>query len=309
MTKAIATRQETGITQGAEYQPIIDLVVNSLDSQHSKRAYSRAIGDFLGWRESIGNPPLTKALVNDYRALLLDAGLSPATINQRLSALRALGREAGDNGLLPEVVAQGIAKVKGIKGAGRRVGNWLTKAQAQELLDTPNVDTLKGKRDRAVLAVMLGCGLRRSEAANLTFAHVQMREARWVIVDLVGKRNRIRSIPMPAWAKSAIDAWTEAAGITEGRVFRPLTRGGNLAGDTMTPQAIGDVVRLYGPEVLPGLAAHDLRRTFSKLAHKGGAGLDQIQLSLGHASIQTTERYIGVDQSMTSAPCDVLGLE
>jgi integrase len=57
------------------------------------------------------------------------------------------------------------------------------------------------------------------------------------------------------------------------------------------------------------LAPHDLRRTFAKLAHKGDAPLEQIQLSLGHASIQTTERYLGVKQSLSDAPCDHLGLE
>jgi integrase/recombinase XerD len=56
------------------------------------------------------------------------------------------------------------------------------------------------------------------------------------------------------------------------------------------------------------LAPHDLRRTFAKLAHKGGSGLEQIQLSLGHGSIQTTERYLGVEQDLTDAPCDRLGL-
>ena len=74
---------------------------------------------------------------------------------------------------------------------------------------------------------------------------------------------------------------------------------------SMSDQAVADVVRQYTDETL---AAHDLRRTWAKLAHKGGAGLDQIQLSLGHGSIRTTERYLGVEQDLTNAPCDRLGL-
>ena len=74
-------------------------------------------------------------------------------------------------------------------------------------------------------------------------------------------------------------------------------------------QAIRDVVTHYAERCGFGeLGAHDLRRTFAKLAHKGGAGLDQIQLSLGHASIRTTEKYLGVEQDLVDAPCDVLGL-
>lgn len=114
---------------------------------------------------------------------------------------------------------------------------------------------------------------------------------------------------MPSWAKAVLDAWTQAAGIMTGRVFRRINKGGYVNGNSMTAQAVADVVSEYGVLCgLESLAAHDLRRTFAKLAHKGGAGLDQIQLSLGHASIQTTERYLGVAQDLTSAPGDVLGL-
>lgn len=86
---------------------------------------------------------------------------------------------------------------------GIRVGNWLSQRQAQTLLSTPNISTVSGLRDRAILAVLLGCGLRRSEVAALTFAHVQQRDGRWCIVDLVGKHGRVRTAPMPAWVKMA----------------------------------------------------------------------------------------------------------
>ena len=108
---------------------------------------------------------------------------------------------------------------------------------------------------------------------------------------------------MPSWAKAAIDTWTGDSGVNQGRVFRHVNKSGYVMGDGLTAQAIRNVVVNYtGGDVAP----HDLRRTFAKLAHKGGSGVDQIQLSLGHASIQTTERYLGVDQNLTDAPCDRL---
>lgn len=288
---------------------IVDLVLDGLTSEHSRRAYERALVDFLAWHGEQGRPPLTKALVQRYRRKLEDDGLAPSTVNLRLSAIRKLVQEAADNGLVDPALANGVKAVKGVKSAGVRSGNWLTREQAQALLDAPDTSTLKGLRDRAILAVLVGCGLRRSEAAGLDFDHVAQREGRWCVVDLVGKGNRTRTVPMPSWAKGALDAWTEAAGITSGRVFRRLRKGGTVDGDQMSAQAIRDVVSEYGALCgLESLAAHDLRRTFAKLAHKGGAGLDQIQLSLGHASIQTTERYLGVAQDLTSAPGDVLGL-
>ena len=136
-----------------------------------------------------------------YAAQLRESGLSPATINQRLCAIRKLAEEAADNGALDPQIANGIRAVKGIRQEGTRSGNWLVKQQAQQLLDAPDVSTLKGLRDRAILALLLGCGLRRAEAANLTFDCIQQRDGRWVLVDIVGKRNKMRSVPMPTWTK------------------------------------------------------------------------------------------------------------
>ncbi|MCP4542607.1 MAG: tyrosine-type recombinase/integrase [Chloroflexi bacterium] len=302
-TKALTTKAQNDI------QPVIDLVLDSLTSEHSKRAYGKALTDFLTWHTEQGRPALSKALVQRYKVVLEESGLSPSTVNLRLSAIRKLAVEAADNGMVDQALANGIKAVKGVKTTGVRVGNWLTKDQAQALLNAPNVETLKGLRDRAILAVMIGCGLRRDETAKLSFDHVAQRDGRWVIVDLVGKGQRVRTVPMPSWAKAALDEWTEAATLTDGRIFRRVRKGGYIAGDSMTPQAIADVVKFYGNlHGFDNLAAHDLRRTFAKLAHKGGAGLDQIQLSLGHASIKTTERYLGVEQDLVEAPCDVLGL-
>ena len=107
----------------------------------------------------------------------------------------------------------------------------------------------------------------------------------------------------------ALDAWTEAAGISKGRVFRAIHKGQYLNGTSLSDQGIADVVDCYGEKLgLLGLACHDLRRSFAKLAHKGGAGVEQIQLSLGHASLRTTEKYLGVEQDLSDAPCDRLGL-
>jgi integrase len=126
-------------------------------------------------------------------------------------------------------------------------------------------------------------------------------------VDLAGKGNRIRTVPMPAWAKTAIDAWCEAAGITAGRVFRPMAKGSRITRRCSAPQNIMKAVAVYAEKIGAGkLAPHDLRRTFAKLAHRGRAATEQIQLSLGHAS--TTERYLGVRQDLQDAPGDHLGL-
>jgi site-specific recombinase XerD len=91
--------------------------------------------------------------------------------------------------------------VKSAKTQGIRIGNWPSQRQAQALLSAPDISTLRGLLDRAIVAVLLGCGLRRSEVAALSFAHLQQRDGRWCIVDLVGKHGRVRTAPMPAWGE------------------------------------------------------------------------------------------------------------
>ena len=299
------------LTLSTRILPIVALVTDAVTSPHTKRAYGRALTDFLAWHQETGQTTLNKATVQAHISALKAAGVSASSINGRITAIRKLAKEAADNELISEATAQSISRVEGIRQEGQRLGNWLSKEQAQMLLELPNVGTLKGIRDRAILAVLLGCGLRREECAGLTVEHIQQREGRWVVVDLVGKRNKTRSVPMPSWAKYAIDAYLVAACITEGVLFRGMYRGDNLRPEGMTAQAVFDVVRTYAAQLGDGLAPirpHDLRRTFAKLAHKGDARLEQIQLSLGHSSIQTTERYLGVDQDLHSAPCDVIGL-
>jgi site-specific recombinase XerD len=266
--------------------PVRQLVLDAVSSPHTKAMYKVALDGFLRWWEQTGRPSFNRATVQAYRSHLEASGLSGASVNQKLSAIRKLAMEATYAGLLDATVAQGIRDVKGANVRGVRTGNWLTKTEAERLIGAPCRETSKGKRDRAILAVMIGCGLRRDEVARLQFEHVQQRDGRWAIVDLVGKHGRVRTVPMPAWAEAAIADWAAAAGISAGAIFRGVNKGDRVTGDSLTSQGVWRCVQKYSD-----VAPHDLRRTYAKLAHRGGAKLDQIQLSLGHASLTTTERY------------------
>jgi integrase len=250
----------------------------------------------------------TRATVQAYRAYLESEGLATSSINVRLSALRRLAVEAADSGLLASDVAAAILRVRGSRRHGVRAGNWLTLEQTERLLELPNPNTNRGLRDRALLALLTGCGLRRQELAALCIEAVQLRDERWCIVDLNGKGNRVRTIPMPSWAKSAIDQWLKVTGFHNGLLLGTVNKADKITRQGMSAQSIYDVVSAYGQELGARLAPHDVRRTFAKLAYQGRARLDQIQMSLGHASIQTTERYLGVTQDLIDAPCDHLGI-
>lgn len=102
---------------------------------------------------------------------------------------------------------------------------------------------------------------------------------------------------MPAWVKVAIDAWTSSSGAVGGHVFRPVNRGRAVTGERLGEKVVWQMLKEYAAEIgVPGIAPHDLRRTCAKLCRAAGGELEQIQLLLGHASVQTTERYLGTRQ-------------
>jgi site-specific recombinase XerD len=296
------------VPRAAEWQRLKQLVLDSVSSPITKRVYNLGLDEFFAWYEQEPRPGFTKATVSAWRVALEARGLGSVSINVRITAVRKLAVEAADNGLLAPELAAGISRVKGAKSKGVRVGNWLSVQQAQKLLNAPDVNTQKGLRDRAMLAVLLGCGLRRSEVAALTLKHIQQRDNRWCIVDLVGKHGRVRTIPVPTWVKVALDAWT-VRGVTEGYIFRPVNRGDLIAGERLSEKVIWQMLQPYSKAAgVPGIAPHDARRTCAKLCRAAGGELEQIQLLLGHASVQTTERYLGTKQDLVRAPNDGIKL-
>jgi site-specific recombinase XerD len=169
-------------------------VLNSLSCPDAQRGYRHAIDEFVDWYCSEPRLSFSKTVVMRYRMHLESRHLAPGTINLRLGAVRSLAYEAADCGLLSADLAAGIRRVKGVKKLGMRLGNWLTADQGQALWQAPDRDRIKGKRDRALLAVLLACGLRRHELAGLTVSHLQQREGHWAIVDLRGKAGHVRTI-------------------------------------------------------------------------------------------------------------------
>jgi integrase len=233
-----------------------------------------------------------------------------AVSNLRLAAVRRVAHEAADSGLLSPELAAGIRRVKGVRRLGVRVGNWLTAERGKRLLQNPGPDSLRSKRNHAMLAMLIGCGLRRGELLALNMKSIQLREEHWVIADLIGKGGHIRTVPMPTWVKASVDSWTAAAGITDGKLFRSINKAGRVWGNGVTPKVLWQAVREAANRAgIDKLAPHDLRRTCARLCHLAGGELDQIQFLLGHVSIQTTERYLGCRQKLHHAVNNRLGLE
>ncbi len=285
---------------------VAERLIGGLRNSVTRAMYGKAIRDFLSWYRERSPCALTRSLLETYRKSLSELEYSPSSVNQRLSAIRRLVLQAGEEGLLSAAEALIATRIAGVRKRGVRTGNWLSPEQAEALVNAPDPSFPKGLRDRAILALLVGCGLQRAELVSLEARHLERREGRWVLLDIEGKHGRIRTVPVPPWVKTAIDAWLQSARITEGRLFRAVERGGAVTSRAICAQTVLDIVvqqgRLIGISVRP----HDLRRTCATLCRRQGGDLEQIQLLLGHSNVQVTESYLGTQQRLAEAPNDRL---
>jgi site-specific recombinase XerD len=153
-------------------------VLNSLPSKESQRGYRHAIDEFIAWYCSEPRLSFNRAVVSAIESTWNRVRLRRARSTAGSRSSGASRTKAADSGLLSPDLAAGIRRVKGPKNLGVRLGNWLTAEQARALWQVPDPNTLKGKRDRALLGILLGCGLRRREAAELNVANLQFNGSR-----------------------------------------------------------------------------------------------------------------------------------
>jgi site-specific recombinase XerD len=307
MTTELATVpvQTVGPTQ---YDELRRVVLDGVIAENSKRNYALALDELSSFCID-RQEPVSRTLILAFRAAMLDRDLSASTINVKLSAVRKLITEAKRAGVVSAEEAAQMTDIPNVRQQGTRLGNWLTKDQAKDLLAVPDRSMMKGKRDYVILALLVGCALRRNELAQLDVETIQLREGRWVLADLCGKGRRIRTVAVPMWVKQGINAWMTAAGIEDGRLLRRVTKAGKPKGDGLSDWAVWSVVEQAAKEIgIERFGAHDLRRTCAKLCRKAGGDLEQIKFLLGHSSIQTTERYLGSEQELAVAVNDSLGL-
>jgi len=277
---------------------LADMAVQTLPSPHSRRVYSIALRGYLARGQ-----PLTREAVAAYMSDVR-ARAGPRMVNLALCACKLLAREAEVRGLMSTDDCRAITSLKCDRELHLHTGNWLELPVVRELMTT-RIDrtTIYGKRDAAMFALLLGCGLRRTESTTVTWAQYQEREGRMCLVDVLGKGRQTRTIPVPTWARADLDAWRRACRYDRSRALQargailrafPVVGGqlGKTASLNMSPGTVQMTVKKYlGAEI----SCHDLRRTLARLMRAADAPLEQIQLILGHSSIATTERYLGTN--------------
>jgi site-specific recombinase XerD len=260
--------------------------LDSLNSPHSRARYAAVYRDFDG--------PLTAEGVRAYIANYRDNGAAPSTCNVKLSALKFKARA--------EEADPKIQELKSMPIRGVRLGTWLSAAQVSALVERQPGEPLVGLRNRALLGMLCGAALRRAELVSLDCSHLQTLEGRLCITDLTGKGRRLRSLALNSWTAGLLEEWLAAGAIRTGPVWRRTYRG-HVMEEALSADHVHAIVKAAGARIgVPRLAPHDLRRTAAALSHKGGAKLQGIQAFLGHASIQTTSRYLSaVDLLMDPA--------
>ncbi len=197
------TTEVLRIVQPADWKELADLAVDTLASPHSRAAYSAAIRQFLA-----SGYPLDRSGVLAHLRALLDAGKGAPTRNVAIAAIRLLAREAFERQLIDIDVVASLEHIRTAKVSGSRTGNWLD-LHALKLVLQAAGEHPHGVRNRAMVAVMAGCGLRRAEVVGLDWSQWQQREARWTWVDVKGKGNRIRTVPCPDWVASYVNEWKD----------------------------------------------------------------------------------------------------
>lgn len=181
---------------------------------------------------------------------------------------------------------------------GQRAHIWLTPAQVQAIINSCG-DDLRGRRNAALLGLLIYCGLRRSEVLNLQWSHIIKQPYRGKAVPVLnvigGKGNRDRSIPLPPDIEALLDGWADAISGRQGYVVRAIQ--GHIIKPRASREIPTRVVREHGEAIgVPNLCPHDCRRTFAQTLWEKTHDLLVVQELLGHSSVETTRQYLHVGQ-------------
>lgn len=270
----------------------------TVENAHTRRAYAARLDRFADWRAQRPDGEKFVAQLKAYAVHLRSEGMEPRSIQAHISTVKAWIRTAATIEPALSAVLPQLDLVKAPPVRGEAQGKRLSREQLQALLDAPDLNTHKGRRDRAVLGLLGLCGLRRSEVCNLTWEHITDLDGHKVIRNLSGKHGRVRTVKLPPSLWRRMVDYAEQAGLSTApdvRIFTVIARWDKVKPSRyLAPNAIAHIVSTYAAAAgLGTLAPHDLRRTAASLSRKGGATIEQVQIMLGHASPQTTSHYIG----------------
>ena len=284
----------------SDVPPEIEWLAN-ITNEKTRRAYkidASEFSEFLGLRKPEDFRTVTRAHVIAWRETLEGRELSGPTIRRKLSALSSLYEYLCERNAVAGNPVDGVKRPLANSNEGSTPA--LSDDQARRLLEAPPEDTIKGLRDRAILATLLYHGMRREEVCGLTVKDIQSREG-VKHFKVKGKRDKIRYVPLHPLAQRLIDNYLAVAGHGEdnaGSLFRPVrnNRTGELERPLNPNSIYRNVVRKYGQVTglnieINGLCVHSMRATAATNALSHEADIAKVQEWLGHANVSTTRLY------------------
>jgi len=291
----------------AESQPAFDYIT-SLDSENSRvamRVKLDLVARLLGYA-SIEVAPwsaLSARVITLVREHLLAFKRSPATVNQTITALKGVVREAWSIGLATDHTMLTMRLVKKVRGSRDPAGRALSESECARIFDSCDAEKESaycalGKRDAAFFALGLGLGLRRAEIVTVKIVDLNASD-RTLLVR--GKGNVERRMPVPAAVWERLEAWLAVRGL-EGSPY--------IITHAMNPRAGRALTRFTSTSIVKSrlkkagvayFSCHDLRRTYATSLYQIGHDILTVKEGLGHASVTTTQKYIRNDKAALRA--------
>jgi integrase len=297
------------------HSDIIQMIELADLSDSTKAKYRSAITRYLATGANLGDShalaEYAKTLSQSGRAFLkaviklwagsmaleVKAGATPNNVDAVTATLYRL-----------DAVTDSI-KVKASKGEKAHI--WLSRAEVKRLLAACDTSTITGQRDKLVLGLLTGAGLRREELVALTWNNVKVQPIRGkvrTVLNITGKGDKSRIIPINDNLAKALDRWAGIVG-KEGLVIRSLGMS-RKPGDSISTVAIFHIATKAGAAIgRPELAPHDLRRTYAQIGYEAGIPITQLSKLLGHSSIATTQRYLNLELNLETTASDFVPFE
>ncbi len=298
------TKLTTAATSGSNLDQTISDIAGQL-APSSKRVYLNDTKHFAEWMQEQGIVPsaMSRSDMIAYRLHLAESKYAKPTKQRMFSVACRLMNEQYIAGYITDKVTQ---DVKGFKVEGDETTHTaLSKAQAKDMLDSINTSTKQGKRDYALILMLVKTGLRRAELVALNRGDIRMMDGHHVAVIEHGKGDKRRVVKLRVDVYRALEDYLKARGQEGEALFVSFRRGDHPTSCRLTDKAVESLVKKYAPRGTE-LTPHGLRATFATLALEAEAPLHQVQYALGHADPRTTERYQRRKLNLDNNAVDVL---
>ncbi|MFM2476638.1 tyrosine-type recombinase/integrase [Celerinatantimonas sp. MCCC 1A17872] len=267
--------------------------LQSVRSRQTMKSFLNTVAKILGCT-SFKDCPWSELKRHHIQAIiekLLAKGRSPATVNTYLAAIKGVMLEAWSMNLIDTDTYTHIRQVKSVKGYRVSRGRALSQYEIKQLFSVTNEDlSCKGTRDAAIIALLLGCGLRRAELVALNLNDIEHASKTLVVM---GKGNKQRRSFMPPSSWNYLQKWLhDIRGEYSGPLFTRIRRYDDVTLERLSDQAVYHILQLRQKEAaIEPFAPHDLRRTFASMMLDNGEDIVTVKDAMGHASISTTQRY------------------